>query len=172
MKNFPRIAMLKIRYKRRLKIAYKQCFYGKPIIKVEENSSVFVAERVECRGYLYILAVNGGSVKIGEHCFFNTNCSITGVNSIDIGRSCKFGNNVVIVDHDHNYKHIGEEEFLSGEITIGNNVWIGANTVILRGTHIGDNCVIAAGSVIKGYVPNNSICFMKKEMEIRDIERK
>lgn len=40
-------------------------------------------------------------------------------------------------------------------IKVGNNVWIGLNVTILKGTVIGNNCVIAAGSVVKGEFPDN-----------------
>ena len=43
------------------------------------------------------------------------------------------------------------------EIHIGNNVWIGLNSIILKGTHIGDNSIVAAGSVVKGVFPCNVI---------------
>lgn len=49
------------------------------------------------------------------------------------------------------------DEFLTQEITIGNNVWIGANAVILRGTKIGDYAVIAAGTVVTKDVPSNTV---------------
>ena len=52
---------------------------------------------------------------------------------------------------------------LKGDIIIGKNVWIGANTVILRGTTIGDNAVIAAGSVLKGDVAPNTVFLNKRE---------
>ena len=52
---------------------------------------------------------------------------------------------------------------LTGEVIIGKNVWIGANTVILRNTRIGDNAVIAAGSIVKGEVPANSVFVDKRE---------
>ncbi len=81
---------------------------------------------------------------------------------IKIGDYCRLGNNVVIVDHDHNFKS-QDEEFLIGEITIGNRVWIGANCTILKGVHIGDDSVIAAGSVINKDVPAHTICYQKRE---------
>ena len=73
--------------------------------------------------------------------------SVKSLEYIEIGDNCKFGNNLVIVDHDHNFRAYGNHshqnpEFLSSPIRIGNNVWVGANVTILRGTTIGDNCVI------------------------------
>ena len=46
---------------------------------------------------------------------------------------------------------------------IGDNVWIGANTVILRGSIIDNGCVIGAGSVIKGEYPPDSVVIQKRE---------
>lgn len=42
---------------------------------------------------------------IGEHCFFNVGCSVTCIESVTIGNGCTFGNNVVIVDHDHDFRN-------------------------------------------------------------------
>lgn len=54
----------------------------------------------------------------------NHNCSITCINKVKIGSHCKFGNNLVIVDHDHNFKHQTNDEYVSDPIQIGNNVSI------------------------------------------------
>ena len=42
-------------------------------------------------------------------------------------------------------------------ITIGNNVWIGANVIVLKGTVLGDNTVVGTGSVVKGEYPSNCV---------------
>ena len=119
------------------------------------------------RGNLYIGVFDNAKLKIADHCFFNINSSITCLENIEIGSNCKFGNNLVIVDHDHNYRAKGKfnfenPEFISSPVKIGDNVWCGANVVILRGTIIGDNCIIAAGSVIKGIIPANSVVIQRK----------
>jgi len=43
------------------------------------------------------------------------------------------------------------------EVIIGRNVWIGTNTIVLKGFHIGDNSIIGAGSVVNGHIPANVI---------------
>lgn len=103
---------------------------------------------------------------IGEKVFINDNCSINCVDKITIGNYTKIGPNVCIIDHDHNYKKDGPERLLTGEIIIGENVWIGADVVILRNTKIGDNAVIAAGSVVKGEIPENSVFLNKRINEV------
>lgn len=117
----------------------------------------------------FYISVQNAQLTIGNHCFFNINCSITCMNKIKIGDNCKFGNNVVIVDHNHNFMG-GSEEFVGSEIIIGNNVWIGANCTILMGTHIEDNIVIAAGSVVKGYIPSNTLFYQKRENVFKSIQ--
>ena len=57
--------------------------------------------------------------------------------------------------------------FKNKKIIIGNNVWIGANAIILKGARIGDNAVIAAGTVVMGDVPDNSVGYNRKELEIK-----
>ena len=109
----------------------------------------------------------GGRLRIGAHVFFNTNCSVSCMGEIRIGEYCKIGNNVVIVDHDHNYKD-QSSEFLTGSIVIGNRVWIGANCTILQGAQIGDDCVIAAGSIVKGVVPAGSVYVQKRQTTVTD----
>ena len=85
----------------------------------------------------------------------------------EIGEGTEFGPSVYLYDHDHDYRvGLKEEKFLSAPVVIGKNCWIGANTVILRGTVIGDNCVIGAGSVIKGCFPDKSVIVQRRTTEI------
>lgn len=83
-----------------------------------------------------------------------------------IGDNVVISKDVLILNHDYSIscglRSIGElpdnkEAFWLKEIRIGNNVFIGARTIILPGTNIGDNCIIGAGSVIKGNIEENSI---------------
>ena len=89
---------------------------------------------------------------------------------IKIGNDVQFSPNVLIYDHDHDYKAEGgvkSMKYIETPVSIGNNVWIGANTVILRGASIGDNAVIAAGSIVKGTVPSNCLFLNIKTDDIR-----
>lgn len=130
-------------------------------ISISKRSKIKIGSYNENRGCFYLIC-SGGKLQIGSHCFFNINASVTCVNHIVIGDYCCFGNNLVIVDHDHNIKN-EQGGFIKGEVIIGNNVWVGANVTILKDTYIGDNCVIAAGSVVKGKVPPNTILVQKRE---------
>ena len=103
----------------------------------------------------------GGSVKIGNNVFFNNGCSLNSLASITVGDGCIFGENVKVYDHNHKFFLEGvpysESGFTSAPISIGNDVWICANTVICKGVSIGDGSVIAAGSVVRSDVPANTM---------------
>ena len=76
------------------------------------------------------------------------------------------GDKVFINDNDHNFRKTGDGRMLTGQVIIGKNVWIGANSVILRNTVVGDNAVIAAGSIVKGEVPANTVFVDKREKSL------
>jgi len=159
--NIARILFWKIRYRKELIIHPHQLFEGRMLLKVSQKGSVVLKKGITSRDCLSIV-VDSGKLIIGANCFFNVNCSITCLERIEIGNNCSFANNVVVVDHDHNYRKMTKEPYLSSPVIIGENVWVGANCIILRGTVIGDNCVIAAGSIVKGDVESNTLFYQKR----------
>jgi len=100
----------------------------------------------------------GAVLKIGDKCGFS-GAAISCAESITIGDHVLLGINVIITDTDHHSTGAKERRENTGitskPIVIGNNVWIGANSIILKGVHIGDNTVIAAGSVVAANIPAN-----------------
>lgn len=81
---------------------------------------------------------------------------------LHIGNYVKITNNVTILCHDYSrsvlcsiegYENIGEAKMT----WIGDNVFIGMNTTILMGTHIGNNSIVGAGSICSGFYPDNSV---------------
>lgn len=109
---------------------------------------------------------DNANLNIGENVYFNNNCILTCRNKIIIGNDVSIGPNVCIFDHDHDYNAIDRKHsFVTGEIIIEDNVWIGASSVILKGTHIGKNSVIAAGTVVNCDVPENSIYISKGKIK-------
>lgn len=104
---------------------------------------------------------NGGSIIIGNHffanygCFFNAN-----EENIEIGNDCLFGPDVLIINSNHDTCPgflVREQANISKKIIVGNNVWIGAKSVILPGVSIGDNAVVAAGSIVNKNVEANAL---------------
>lgn len=124
------------------------------LAKIQKGGHCSIGKFLMTRGPLYILCSENANLRIGSHCFFNHNCSLTCMNSVSIGDNCIFANNFVLVDHDHKIGEYGVEEgFKCAPVHIGNNVWFGANVTVTKGVTIGDGAVIAAGSIVTKDVP-------------------
>ncbi len=101
----------------------------------------------------------GYNIELGENFYMNVNCVILDEAKVT------FGNNVFIAPNcafytaghpfDVDQRNRGLE--YAKPITVGNNVWIGGNVVVVPGVTIGDNCVIGAGSVVTKDIPANSL---------------
>lgn len=120
------------------------------------------------------LTSNGGRLVIGNNVFFNRYCIVVCMESIEIGDNCIFGPGICIYDHDHKFDYDGvkNEYYNKSPIIIGKNCWIGANAVILRGSHVGEGCVIGAGTVVSGHIPPHSLVTGSRENIIKPIEGK
>lgn len=110
----------------------------------------------------------GENIHLGNNVEINMNCVFLDCNTITIGDSSGIGPNVQIyaVTHPVNpgqrLSQTDDGSFpfwkcLSAPVTIGRNVWIGGNTVILPGVTIGDNTTIGAGSVVTKPIPANCL---------------
>lgn len=155
--NVFRMLFLKLRKGKKANVALVQNLHPTTEIAVEKGK-ICLAHSVFTRKNVCFRAADG-ELKIGTS-FFNQGCSITAMKKVVIGDNCIFAPNVVVIDHDHDFAFLDKRRglcFKKSDVIIGNNVWIGSNTTILRGTYIGDNSVIAAGLVIKGKIPANSL---------------
>lgn len=138
-------------------------------ISVTGESCLYIGKMLKMHNGAKIRTRNDGKLSIGNNFSMNNGCIITAYDDIEIGENVMLGPNVLIYDHDHDYKAEGgvfSLKYKTSPVTIGNNVWIGANCVILRGTSIGDNCVIGGGCVLKGEYPSNSVIVQKRSTEV------
>lgn len=111
-------------------------------------------------------------IVIGSRVLTNNNLFVCARGRIIIGEMCLIGRNVTIMDHNAHGIQPDCRRSSCGTIrpvTIGNNVWIGNYVTILPGTEIGDNCVVAAGSIVKGVFRNNVIIQGNPAAIVRDI---
>jgi acetyltransferase-like isoleucine patch superfamily enzyme len=127
------------------------------------------SQRLFLRGYLKARGVHfEGCIWVG------TQFRIFGVGSVRLGNRCAIGNFSNITAHgpvsvgddflcsSHLVVNSGTHDLLTRtpqdtSVLIGNNVWVGTRVTIIGDTEIGDNCVIAAGSVVRGVFPANSL---------------
>lgn len=98
----------------------------------------------------------GSHIEVGKNFFANYNCTILDVAKVVIGDNCQMAPNVAIYTAGHPvHPATRNTAYEYGiEVTIGDNVWIGGNTVICPGVHIGSNTVIGAGSVVTKDIPD------------------
>ena len=104
---------------------------------------------------------------IGDNCEIGDMVHIVALNKVTIGDNLLAASKVFISDTSHgSYKGESvschsiapnDRELVKGETCIGNNVWLGENSVILSGSVIGDGCVIGANTVVSKEIPPNSI---------------
>lgn len=104
------------------------------------------------------------NIEIGEHCLINHNNVLQagkGEGKIIIGNYVHTGANVMMFAYNHGFytKEIPskDQDYFDATITIDDDVWIGAGSVILPGVHIGKGVVIAAGAVVNKDVPEYAI---------------
>lgn len=120
-----------------------------------KNASVFLGKRVSLYSDVGLfLDADRAYVEIGSNTYLNERCEIKCQSSIKIGCECAIGWDVTIIDSDY---HSINDSLVSMPITIGNNVWIGCKSIILKGVTIGDGAVIAAGSVVSKDVPPHTL---------------
>lgn len=98
-------------------------------------------------------------VKIGKECIINTMYFSTEPFLIEIGDQVEIAGGAKFITHDGSIRCFRDEleGGIFGKIKIGNNVFIGTGCIILFNTTIGDNCIVGAGSIVRGQFPDNSV---------------
>lgn len=144
------------------------------VLSKSMKSKINVGEKFSVRsGVIFNVSVNG-VLDIGKNVFINSGTKINVRKHVSIGDDCMIGQNVLIYDHDHDYRSDNiREKFVTGPISIGKNVWIGSGVIILKGVSIGDNSIIAAGTVVINDVPANVVYFReigKERIKIIDVK--
>lgn len=100
------------------------------------------------------------NIKIGDRSMLGEDCRVYG--GTEIGADVMMGPDVKIYTRNHNFKDKEKAIHAQGDVfkkvTIGDDVWIGANSIILPGVIIGKGAVIGAGSIVTKTIPEYAIC--------------
>lgn len=156
------ICAKKIYFNKGLSIGYN-CYINalsKDGLICGRNVSMGFHTHIELTGSLHFLAgkmLVGNNVGLGSHGHFGV-----GVGTLEIGDDCIFGNYVSIHPENHITDNLNipirQQGVKScGGVKIGKNCWIGAKVTILDGTVIGNGCIVAAGAVVRGTFPDNTV---------------
>ena len=124
--------------------------------KIVNFTNVAIGSGCFLQEYVYMRAGSDGFIRMGNDCAVNSFAKLFGHGGIEIGDRTQLGPACLITTTHHDYQRDDlRTEFR--KVTIGKGVWIGANTLILPGVTIGDDCVIGGGSVVTRDIPSGSI---------------
>lgn len=142
-------------------------YWGHSKIIIPDNVTIFGYKKIKVGRYfrvcpdVKIYVENDGYLTIGDNFFSNYNSFIyANGSSITIGNDCLLGPDVLIINNNHSFTKgqlIRKQPEVKKAVNIGNDVWIGAKSIILPGVTIGDGAVIAAGSVVNKDVKAYSV---------------
>lgn len=164
----------------KLKLQKRIRFYGlKQKIKMDTKVEVgktglITLDEISTQNNVHLIS-RTGELEIGKGVSFNRNCVVVCRKSIKIGHDCLFGPNVCIYDHDHIFgiEGLKRNEYTCKDIVIEDGCWIGAGVIILKGSYIGKNSVIGAGTIIKSHIPANSLVVTdnkNKIIKLKDLD--
>lgn len=125
----------------------------------------------------------GKFTKLGKNFYANFNLTILDVCPVTVGDNVFFGPNVSLLTPKHplmwqerniytNEKGVATDREYGAPIVIGDNCWLAGNVTVLAGAKIGSGCVIGAGSVVAGEIPDNSLAYGNPCRVIRKITEK
>lgn len=160
IKRLQKISDCRVENKGKVAFRIPTIFLGKGKV-ILGNECVFGFFPSPCyfNAYNHIEARNEDSViEIGDETIINNNASIVSNGAvISIGKKCCIGLNFQCSDSDFHgisaEDRRNEKAVINKNTTIGNDCFIGNNVIVLNGAHIGDRCVVAAGSVVTSSVP-------------------
>ena len=139
---------------------------------ISKTAKIFIDENVTFNESNNFAIKKTGQLIVGKNTYI-TRATIACFEKIEIGENCILGEGLKIFDHNHQYTtepfEVSKTEFNTSPVKLGNNVWTGANCIILKGVTIGDNVILGAGCVIHKDIPANSIVINKQELVIKPL---
>jgi acetyltransferase-like isoleucine patch superfamily enzyme len=114
----------------------------------------------------------GPSIVIGDQTFIGRACEFNISKQITVGNNCLIASGCKFIDHNHGMtlldKPMNQQPALEKAIFLEDDVWLGANAIVLKGVHIGKGAIIGAGSVVTKSVPSNEVWAGVPAKKIRD----
>jgi acetyltransferase-like isoleucine patch superfamily enzyme len=124
----------------------------KPLI---ENHGVLESPMCTLWAGTRIEVAKGARLTIGKGTYLNRNTTVVCHNRISIGAACRIAYEVIIMDTDEHEVPGGGP--ITEPVEIGDDVWLGARVIVLKGSRIGRGAIVGAGSIVRGELPPYSI---------------
>ena len=123
---------------------------NKSCINLENSGKLIFNGPADLSQGISIYSHDNAVLTFGSNIYSNGYCSIFCRKKIAIGNDNMWGWNVTIMDNDGHPIYNPDNEVINNprEITIGNNVWLGSDTNIMKGSHIPDGCIVGKGSTV------------------------
>jgi acetyltransferase-like isoleucine patch superfamily enzyme len=132
-----------------------------PGVRVRRPRAIEAGSRLEVEHGVFLKVVtDAGRVVIGDSVFLGTGSELDAALSITIGADTLVAPGVFITDHTHNHARgirFAAQGSRSAAVVIGQDVWLGAHSVVLPGVTIGDGAIVGAGAIVTRDVPSNAI---------------
>ncbi|MDH7567808.1 MAG: acyltransferase [Clostridiales bacterium] len=131
---------------------------GRGVVVLKKNASIEIGRKVQLHKGVKLSAWGNecsSRIVIGDNTAVGDRTEIHAGRLVEIGSGCNIAWDVCILDRDYHKFNSHMEEI--EPVKIGNNVWIGCRSIILKGTTIGDGAVIAAGSIVTKDVPPKTL---------------
>lgn len=145
---------------------------GRPA--VANRGRMVIGDRVQLVSTIATLELvtePGGCLEIGSRSLVNFGCSLVAHELVRIGDGCQIGPYTMLLDND--YHHVDPDRRLerppSRPIVLGDNVWIGARSIVLPGVTIGRDSCVGAGSVVTRDVPERCLVAGVPARTIREL---
>jgi acetyltransferase-like isoleucine patch superfamily enzyme len=127
---------------------------AKAVMRVRKNATLEINGKVTLGRGVVTIVNNDATLKIGNNTYVAADSKIYASEEIVIGSNCALSWDLTIIDSDFHELSCGKSATpMTAPIRIGNHVWVGCKTTILKGVTIGDGAVIAAGSVVTKDIP-------------------
>ncbi len=158
------------------RLRYPRLTYGQSVavlgrLKIQEGTRVVLGDRVRVRGRVTING--GGLVTVGADTLLN-GCWIGGRTSVTIGAGCLISDCDITDSDFHNLepsrRHEPPGERTQRPVHLGENVWVGAHAIVLKGSTIGRNSVVGAGAVVRGEVPSDVVVLGNPAKVVRRLD--
>lgn len=146
----------------------------KSSIRIRKGTGLLLGKSVHIADGCSIRVAGKGILSIGSNSSLSQFCVIACHNSIKIGENVMIGPNVMIYDHDHDFRStetMNNGGYIESPVIIEDNVWIGCGTIVLKGVTISSGSVIAAGSIVTRDVSPNHLFYNHIESMAKLIQK-
>lgn len=132
--------------------------YARQKLQFGNNVKIGAYSSISCTSHL---SKYGKGIKIGDNSSTGQFIEFGAAGGIEIGSDVIMGSYISFHSENHNFEESGklirEQGVTSKGIKLGNNIWVGAKVTFLDGCIVGNNSVVAAGAVVNGEYPDNSV---------------